>query len=79
MSDRDFNDKGVAQAKDKINGKAQPFLTTGGEAVSKNSGFGCSLSRAMFSKAAVAEIHRDDLFDHRPARFGFTPPISIIY
>ena len=35
MSDRDFNDKGVAQAKDKLNGKAQPFLTTGGEAVSK--------------------------------------------
>ena len=35
MSDGDFNDKGVAQAKDKLNGKAQPFLTTGGEAVSK--------------------------------------------
>ena len=24
MSDGDFNDKGVAQAKDKLNGKAQP-------------------------------------------------------
>jgi len=36
MSDRDFNDKGVAQAKDKLNGKAQPFLTMGGEAVSKS-------------------------------------------
>ena len=35
MSDRDFNDKDVAQAKDKLSGKAQPFLTTGGEAVSK--------------------------------------------
>ena len=35
MSDGDFNDKGVAQAKDKLNGKALPFLTTGGEGVSK--------------------------------------------
>jgi len=36
-------------------------------------------ARHVFKDAAVAEIHRDDLFDHRPARFGFTPPISIIY
>jgi len=27
--------RGVAQRKGKLNGKAQPFLTTGGEAVSK--------------------------------------------
>ena len=38
MSDRDFNDKGVAQAKDKLNGKAQPFFTTGGERVPKRPG-----------------------------------------
>jgi len=30
-----FEDKGAAQAKRELNGKAQPFLTTGGEAVPK--------------------------------------------
>jgi hypothetical protein len=28
--------------KSQLNGKAQPFLTTGGEAVANNNGFGCS-------------------------------------
>src|SRR5712692_11552493 len=28
--------------KSQLNGKAQPFLTTGGEAVTNNNGFGCS-------------------------------------
>jgi len=36
-------------------------------------------ARHVFKDAAVAEIHRDDLFDHRPSRVGFTPQVGIIY
>jgi len=31
--------KGAAQAKNELNGKAQPFLTTGGKAISKRKAF----------------------------------------
>jgi hypothetical protein len=36
MSDGDFNDKGVAQAKDKLNGKAQPSSQRAAKAFRKD-------------------------------------------
>jgi hypothetical protein len=56
-----FEDKGAAQAKRELNGKAQPFLTTGGEAVPKRKS--CQESKKLlvcYTQEVGRLLHRGD-------------------